>query len=59
MQRIETSLPDVFDWRPVIHRDTRGFFIEIYHKAKFADLGIADDFVTHKQDSAVSSKAKR
>ncbi len=45
MQRIETSLPGVFELRPVIHRDTRGFFIETYHKAKFADLGIADAFV--------------
>src|SRR3989442_16030070 len=45
MQRIETSLPGVFELRQVIHRDTRGFFIETYHKAKFADLGITDDFV--------------
>src|SRR5438046_10542643 len=45
MQRTETSLPGVFELRPVIHRDTRGFFIETYHKAKFADFGIADAFV--------------
>jgi len=38
MQRIETSLPGVFELRPVIHRDTRGFFIETYHKAKFRRL---------------------
>src|SRR5437016_14363569 len=42
MQRIETSLPGVFELRPVIHRDARGFFIETYHKGKFAGLGIAD-----------------
>lgn len=45
MQRIETSLPGVFELRPVIHSDARGFFIETYHKAKFADLGIGDVFV--------------
>jgi dTDP-4-dehydrorhamnose 3,5-epimerase len=45
MQRIETSLPGVFELRPVIHRDTRGFFIETYHKAKLANLGIAVTFV--------------
>ena len=45
MQRIETSLPGVFELRPVIHHDTRGFFIETYHQAKFADMGIADAFV--------------
>jgi dTDP-4-dehydrorhamnose 3,5-epimerase len=45
MQRIETSLPGVFELRPVIHRDARGFFIETFHTAKFADLGIGDTFV--------------
>src|SRR5437016_12174059 len=45
MQRVETSLPGVLELRPVIHRDTRGFFIETYHKAKFSELGIIDIFV--------------
>jgi dTDP-4-dehydrorhamnose 3,5-epimerase len=45
MQRIETSLPGVFELRPDIHRDARGFFIETFHRAKFADLGIGDTFV--------------
>ncbi|MFI5070187.1 MAG: dTDP-4-dehydrorhamnose 3,5-epimerase [Terriglobales bacterium] len=45
MQRIETSLPGVFELRPVVHRDARGFFIETFNKAKFADLGILDTFV--------------
>jgi dTDP-4-dehydrorhamnose 3,5-epimerase len=45
MQRIETSLPGVLELRPVIHSDARGFFIETFHKAKFADLGISDTFV--------------
>src|SRR5580692_7111889 len=54
MQRIETSLPGVFELRPVIHRDARGFFIETFHQAKFADLGIADTFVqdNHSRSSA-------
>lgn len=45
MQRIETSLPGVFELRPIFHRDARGFFLETYHKANLADLGIADSFV--------------
>src|SRR6476661_1714774 len=45
MQRIETSFPGVVELRPAVHRDARGFFIETYHKAKLADLGIADVFV--------------
>jgi dTDP-4-dehydrorhamnose 3,5-epimerase len=53
MQRIETSLPGVFELRPVIHRDTRGFFIETYHKGKFADLGIADAFVQDNHSRSI------
>jgi dTDP-4-dehydrorhamnose 3,5-epimerase len=45
MQRIETSLPGVVELRPIIHRDTRGYFLETYHKREFADLGIANVFV--------------
>src|SRR5216683_3279037 len=43
--RIATSLPGVFELRPVIYRDARGFFIETYHQVKFTDLGIRDTFV--------------
>lgn len=45
MERVETSLPDVFELRPIVHRDSRGFFIETYHQAKLASLGIEDCFV--------------
>src|SRR5690349_1757973 len=45
MQRLETSLPGVIELRPAVHGDTRGFFLETYQKAKFANLGITDTFV--------------
>ena len=45
MVRIETSLPGVFELRPVIHGDERGFLIETYHQAKFISLDISDTFV--------------
>ena len=45
MHRIETSLPGVFELRPVIHGDARGFFIETYHQEKFTSLGISAIFV--------------
>jgi dTDP-4-dehydrorhamnose 3,5-epimerase len=45
MERIETSLPGVYELRPAVHRDARGFFLEAYHRAKLAHLGIADTFV--------------
>jgi dTDP-4-dehydrorhamnose 3,5-epimerase len=53
MRRIETSLPGVFELRPVIHRDMRGFFIETYHRAKFADLGVTDAFVQDNHSRSV------
>ena len=41
----ETSLPGVWEIRPAIFRDDRGFFMETYHHARFASLGITDTFL--------------
>jgi len=49
MERVETSLPGVYELRPVIHRDSRGFFLETYHRAKFVELGIQDTFTQDNQ----------
>ena len=54
MQRIETSLPGVYELRPKVFRDSRGFFMEAYHRAKFAELGIKDLFV--QDNHSLSSK---
>jgi dTDP-4-dehydrorhamnose 3,5-epimerase len=54
MQRIETSLPGVYELRPVVHRDSRGAFLETYHHAKFADLGIKDSFL--QDNHSISSR---
>jgi dTDP-4-dehydrorhamnose 3,5-epimerase len=53
LQRIDTSLPGVCELRPKVLRDARGFFMETYHRAKFADLGITDSFI---QDNHSCSK---
>jgi dTDP-4-dehydrorhamnose 3,5-epimerase len=45
MQRLDTAIPGVFELRPKVIRDARGFFMETYQKARFADLGITDAFV--------------
>jgi dTDP-4-dehydrorhamnose 3,5-epimerase len=45
MQRIETSLPGVYELRPAVRRDARGFFMETYHRERFKSLGITDEFV--------------
>jgi dTDP-4-dehydrorhamnose 3,5-epimerase len=45
MQRIETSLPGVAILEPRVFEDSRGFFFESYHEARFAELGIHNRFV--------------
>ena len=53
MQKIATSLPDVWELRPNIFRDARGFFIESYNQATFAAAGIADVFVQDNHSCSV------
>jgi len=45
LQRLDTALPGVWELRPKVIRDARGFFLETYHQQKFSDLGIHDVFV--------------
>ena len=45
MQKLNTSLPEVWELQPKVFRDARGFFLETYHQQKFSDLGIPDVFV--------------
>ena len=45
MKKLETSLPGVWELRPEVFRDARGFFVETYHQAKLAEIGITDVFV--------------
>ena len=45
MQRVETTLPGVCILLPAIHRDSRGFFLETYHRAKLSELSITDNFL--------------
>jgi dTDP-4-dehydrorhamnose 3,5-epimerase len=54
MQRIETSLPGVYELRPVVYRDARGSFLETYHQAKFTALGINDTFL--QDNHSISSR---
>ena len=53
LQRIETSLPEVWELRPTIFRDARGFFIESYNQAGFREIGITDTFVQDNHSSSV------
>lgn len=53
MEQIETSLAGVYELRPAVFEDARGFFMETYHQEKFRALGISDNFVqdNHSQSS--------
>jgi dTDP-4-dehydrorhamnose 3,5-epimerase len=53
LQRIETSLPGVWELRPKVFGDARGSLLETYHRIKFGELGITDSFV---QDNHSSSR---
>ncbi len=45
LQRFDTSIPGVYVVQSQVFRDARGFFVESYHRMKFAEIGIADEFV--------------
>ena len=53
LQKVETSLPGVWELRPKVFRDARGFFMETYHQAKFAELGIFDLFIQDNHSCSV------
>jgi dTDP-4-dehydrorhamnose 3,5-epimerase len=45
MRFVETELPGVLVVEPTVHRDHRGFFLETYHRDKYAAGGIDQAFV--------------
>jgi dTDP-4-dehydrorhamnose 3,5-epimerase len=45
MKFIQTSLSGVVKVIPTVHRDQRGYFMEVWHKQRFGDAGIDTDFV--------------
>jgi len=42
---VDEPLPGVKLLVPEVHTDQRGFFMESYNRRRFAEIGIADDFV--------------
>lgn len=53
MKCTKTALPGVWIIEPDVFRDSRGFFLESYHRAKFSDLGITDEFVQDNHSRSV------
>ena len=54
MEKLATSVPEVWEVRPRVFSDSRGFFLESYNRTRFLDLGIADVFV--QDNHSCSSK---
>jgi dTDP-4-dehydrorhamnose 3,5-epimerase len=52
-EKIDGGLEGVVLLRPTVFRDARGQFLESYHEAKFAALGIHDRFVQDNQSRSV------
>ena len=45
MRALPTALPGVIVVEPVVHRDSRGFFLETYHERRYREAGITATFV--------------
>jgi len=50
---VEAGVPGVLVVEPRVYRDARGFFVETYHAARFAEAGIDAVFVQDNQSSSV------
>jgi dTDP-4-dehydrorhamnose 3,5-epimerase len=50
---VATDLPGVLIVEPDVHRDSRGFFLETFHAAKFAAAGLDVTFVQDNHSSSV------
>jgi dTDP-4-dehydrorhamnose 3,5-epimerase len=53
MRRIDTPLPGVYILEPRVFSDDRGFFAETYNARRFAELGIASEFVQDNHSRSV------
>jgi dTDP-4-dehydrorhamnose 3,5-epimerase len=53
LERLETSLPGVWELRPKVIHDERGFFLETYHQGGLARIGITDSFVQDNHSSSI------
>lgn len=53
MNFLPTELPGVLIIEPAVHQDDRGFFLETYHREKFAAAGLDATFVQDNHSKSV------
>ena len=49
MKITSTAIPEVLLFEPVVHKDDRGYFMEIFRKSLFDERGLHMDFVQDNQ----------
>lgn len=59
MNMISTKLEGLYIVEPEVHGDSRGFFMESYNRAKFAELGIDVNFVQDNHSFSVETGVLR
>lgn len=59
MKIISTKLEGLYMVEPVVHGDNRGFFMESYSSAKFAELGVDHLFVQDNHSLSVETGVLR
>ena len=55
MRVVQTSLPGVVIVEPDVHRDARGYFLEVFHAGKFAAAGLPTSFVQDNHSASVKN----
>jgi dTDP-4-dehydrorhamnose 3,5-epimerase len=55
MKVITTAIPEVLILEPAVYRDSRGFFLETYHEAKYRAAGIDYAFVQDNHSRSVAN----
>jgi dTDP-4-dehydrorhamnose 3,5-epimerase len=55
---VPTELPDVLVIEPDVIRDSRGFFVEIYHAERYRQHGIAASFVQDNHSQSVGGTVR-
>jgi dTDP-4-dehydrorhamnose 3,5-epimerase len=48
-----TGIPDVLVIEPVVHGDDRGFFLEMWHAGRYAEMGVPATFVQDNHSGSV------
>ena len=58
MKFLQTGISGLIHIKPTVFEDERGYFMETYHKKKFLDAGISDDFVQDNQSKSVKGSIR-